>query len=205
MEDWNPNNGPGNFEQVQPGGYGYGYTAPMPEQPQPKRVGFAVTSLVLGLVSLVGLCCCAGLIDIITVPLALIFGIISLVQKRGGTGLAITGVVTAAVSLLMIVTTLYSLRDILPYSEEILQDYMQVLEDQDEVFPAYEEDGTLPVYLVKYTESPYSDFLEKYDATIYTIMDVLLEQYKSGELANVNVSASSGDAASAFAYVTVIS
>ncbi|MBR6107654.1 MAG: DUF4190 domain-containing protein [Oscillospiraceae bacterium] len=141
--------------------------------------GFAVASLVLGLVSLIGICCCAGLIDFITVPLALIFGIVSLVKKRSGTGLAITGIITGTVSLLIIATMLYVIWPLMPYAEEIVDDYSRLTREQDTVFPAYEETGELPDYLQKYTEAPFSDFFARYDGTIYTIMDALLEQYKS--------------------------
>lgn len=160
------------------GGYqNVGVTLP-PQQE--KKTGMAIAALVLGIVSLIGLCCCG--LNIITAPLAIIFGIISLVKKYDGTGLSITGIVLAALSLIMMLSVLFSFRDVLPYSETIVEDYMQVIIDQDEVFPAYEADGTLPDYLLKYKEPPFSDFLEKYDADINDIMDVLLVQYKNGEL-----------------------
>lgn len=149
--------------------------------PPKKKTGLAIASLILGLLSLAGFCCCG--INIITAPLAIIFGIVSLAKHRSGTGLAITGIITAVLSLLIIVGMLFSVRDVLPYSDVIVQDYMQLMIDQDEVFPAYEEDGTLPDYIEKYKEPPYADIFTKRDSSINDIMDVLLQMYKNGQLA----------------------
>lgn len=179
-----------NMEQQPVGGY---QNLNIPQKPE-RKTGLAVASLILGLLSLFGLCCCG--INIVTAPLAIIFGIVSLAKKRDGTGLAITGIVTAVLSIVMILGVVFAFRDILPYSDTIVQDYMQVIVDQDAVFTAYEADGTLPDYLEKYKEPPYSDFLAKYDADIYDVMDVLLEQYESGELSmpgGVEMALSSGD------------
>ena len=165
---------------------------------QEKKSGFAIASLVCGILSLIGFCCCG--ITVITAPLALIFGIISLAKKRSGTGMAVAGIVMAVLSILMIGAMIYSVKDFLPYSEEIVQDYAQVIADQDEVFPAYEEDGTLPPYIAKYKESPYKELLDKYGITIEQIMDILDQQYKIGQLPNaasVNVSTSYSQADSA--------
>ncbi|MBQ8923060.1 MAG: DUF4190 domain-containing protein [Oscillospiraceae bacterium] len=167
----------GQTERVDPG------KAAQPSGNSQKN-GFAVASLVLGLVSLFGICCCVGLVDIITIPLALIFGIIALVKKRHANGLAITGIITSGVSLLILVTTLYIIWPLLPYAQDIVSDYSRLSREQDTVFPAYEQTGELPDYLQKYTDSPFTELFERYDATIYTIMDALLEQYQTrGSLA----------------------
>ena len=91
---------------------------------------------------------------------------------------------TAVLSLLVIAGVFFSIRDFLPYSEQISNDYLQLIQEQDEVFPAYEADGTLPDYLKKYTEEPFASYFAKYDITFYDIMDALLEQYKTGSLKN---------------------
>lgn len=155
-----------------------------PEQEQKK--GLAIASLVLGLISMFGFCCCG--INMITAPLAIIFGVIALVKKHGGTGLSIAGIITAALSLIIVLGIVFSFRDIYPYSEDIVRDYTQLVEEQDTVFPQYEKEGTLPEYLEKYTEQPFTDFFAKYDITIYDVMDALLEQYKAGTLGNINYS-----------------
>lgn len=71
---------------------------PPPPYPASRQQGLAITSLVLGILSVtVGLCCYFG---ILTGPAALVLGIISLVQikndpaKYGGKGFAIGGIVT---------------------------------------------------------------------------------------------------------------
>ncbi len=71
---------------------------PPPAYPSKPQQGLAVTSLVLGIVSItLGLCCYFG---VLTGPVALVLGIVSLVQikndptKYGGKGFAIGGVVT---------------------------------------------------------------------------------------------------------------
>ena len=152
----------------------------IPQQQKEKKSGLAIAALILGIVSLVGICCCG--LNIITGPLAIIFGIIVLAKKQNGTGLAITGIVLAPISLIMVLGVVFAFKDILPYSETITQDYTRLITEADKVFPAYEEDGTLPDYLEKYKEPPYSDFMKKYDADIYDVMDALLAQYKNGQL-----------------------
>ena len=114
----------------QPANNGYeGVNVTLPPQKERKK-GMAIASLVLGLLSLVGLCCCC--LNIITAPIAIILGIIVLVTHRDGTGLAITGIVTAVLSLLVIAGVFFSIRDFLPYSEQISNDYLQLIQEQDE-------------------------------------------------------------------------
>ena len=182
---------PGNtYEQIPPQAP-YQQYAPYPEQ----KKGFSIAALVLGIISIVGLCCCIG---VFTAPFALIFGIVALAKKQGGKGMAITGIVLGGLTLLMVIATAVSMAPLLKNMDQISQDLVQVLEDQDEVFPAYEADQTLPDCLNKYKEPPYSDILEQYDITIYDIMDSLLSQYKTGQLprpdAGVTVSAAGAPA-----------
>lgn len=171
MENMTTNPFPQNgnpFEQVQPA-----------KNTEREGKGLAVASLVLGLVSLIGICCCAGLIDIITIPLALIFGIISLVKKRSGTGLAITGIVTSCVATLILGTILWLIWPLLPHLEEIADDYARLSQNQHTIFPEYEKTGELPDFMVKYaTEEPYTTFFNRVNTDIYKVMDVLLDQYK---------------------------
>ena len=159
-------------------GYEQVGTPQIPQAPK-QKVGFAIASLVLGIVSLIAICC--GL-QFIAGPLAIIFGIIALTKRMDGTGMAVTGLSTGTLSLLLTLVVLITNGDLIRYAGTMLDDFSQVLEEQDEVFPAYEADGTLPEYLLKYTEPPYSQFLESYDSSIYVIMDALLENYKNGEL-----------------------
>ncbi len=169
------NNGP-----VRSGDYGtaspqYGNSAPLPSD----KKGLAVAALIFGILSIIGFCCC---LNVITAPIALILGIISLATHRGGKGMAITGIVFALLSILIIGMMLFSVRDVLPYSEQITTDYMQLVNDQDEVFPAYEADGTLPPYIQKYKEEPLKQILDKRGITVEQIMDILDQNYKNGQL-----------------------
>lgn len=148
-----------------------------------RKTGLAIASMILGLVSLIGMCCCAC-ITFVTAPLSLIFGTIVLVKHKDGTGLAVTGIVTSALCILMIGAVFFSMRDILPYSSTIVDDFGQLVLEQDTVFPQYEEDGTIPEYLEKYNEEPFTSFFAKYGGTFYDVMDVLLERYKAGALKN---------------------
>ncbi len=147
-----------------------------PVKPQ-KPVGFAVTALILGIVSLFGLCCC---VNLVTAPLAIIFGIIALVQKQRGTGMSITGIITATLSLIAVLICFIAFAELIPYAEDITVDYQRVIVEADEIFPEYDETGELPEFLTKYLDEPYSKWMEKYDIDIYDIMDVLLVEYKNG-------------------------
>lgn len=162
------------------------FGAPQPTAAQ-KPKGFAITALVLGIISIVGFCCC---LNVITAPLAIIFGIIALVKHQGGTGLSITGLILAALSVVVTLSMLAPIRDFYPYLDVIIADYQEICEHQNEVFPAYEEDQTLPECLEKYKEPPYSELLEKYDINIYDIMDALLIEYQQGTLPPVPVEGS---------------
>lgn len=154
------------------------YYTTQPAMPQ-KPIGFAVAALVLGLISLFGMCCC---VNFVTAPLAIVFGIIALVKKHRGTGMSIAGIITAALSLIAVIVFLIACADMMPYAEDILTDYERVIVEQDEIFPEYEETGELPEFLTKYLEEPYASWLEENDITMYDIMDVLLEEYKNGNL-----------------------
>lgn len=80
---------------------GQGY---MPQQNEPK--GFAIAGMVLGIVSIV--CCCSPLVGGVTGVLGLIFSIMVLVQKRPGKGMAIAGVICAAIGLLLVIGMLFA-------------------------------------------------------------------------------------------------
>lgn len=79
-----------------------------PYQPQTQQAptpsakkGMAITSMVLGIVSIV-----IAILWFIAAPVAIaaiILGIISLVKKQGGKGMSITGIVTGAVTVFIIV------------------------------------------------------------------------------------------------------
>jgi len=70
--------------------------------------GFAITSMVLGIVSLVFFCC-----SYVVVPAALtglVFGILSLVQHRAGFGMAVAGVVMCSLGLVIAIISIIVVR-----------------------------------------------------------------------------------------------
>ncbi len=87
------------------GGYNSDYTYTQGQQPQQKAKksgnGYAVASMILGIVTLVFFCSC---INIVTGILALIFGIIHLTSYgKDGKGMAIAGLITSALGLIALV------------------------------------------------------------------------------------------------------
>jgi len=85
----------------------------MPQQNEPK--GFAIAGMVLGIVSIV--CCCSPLIGGVTGVLGLIFSIIVLTQKKPGKGMAIAGVICAAIGLLLVICMLFANNSMMEYIE----------------------------------------------------------------------------------------
>lgn len=78
-----------NYGQQTPPPYPYGYR-------EPERKGFAIASLVLGILSLVLCCFYGGFLGI----LGLIFGIVSLAKKESKMGMAIAGIITSSFGLI---------------------------------------------------------------------------------------------------------
>ena len=66
---------------------------PVNEPEQPK--GMAIGSMVCGILSLV--CCCFDYLSVILAIVALVLGIIVLVKKQGGKGMAIAGIVCGGI------------------------------------------------------------------------------------------------------------
>ena len=96
-----------------------GSVAPAQSQSAPQPVqtvsyganGLAVTSLVVGIVSLPGLACCCGP-TLLTAPLGIVCGIIALVQLKGrpqqtGRGMAWTGIALSVAALLLLVVLMF--------------------------------------------------------------------------------------------------
>lgn len=88
------------------------YGQPMPPYGyrEPERKGFAIASLVLGILSLVLCCIYGGFLGI----LGLIFGIVSLAKKESKMGMAIAGIITSAFGLvygiLMVMATVMTIQ-----------------------------------------------------------------------------------------------
>ena len=62
-------------------------------------VGLAVTSMVLGIVSILFCPCSYGLLSIPIATVAVLMGVISIAKKRGGKGFAIAGISTGVSAL----------------------------------------------------------------------------------------------------------
>ncbi len=95
------NNGYNNYGNQYQGGMpngNYGYNGGMPMEPKPSS-GFAITSLVCGILSI--LCCyCTLGVTVIPAIMAIIFGIVA--QKKGQSkGLSIAGIITGVIGLLL--------------------------------------------------------------------------------------------------------
>lgn len=72
------------------------YVQPPREQ---ENQGFAIASMVLGIISLV--CCCLGWISAIMAILSIIFGVITLVKKKPGKGMAIAGIICSSFAIVI--------------------------------------------------------------------------------------------------------
>ncbi len=70
-----------------------------PNQPEKKKNGIGIASLVIGIISLIS-CCCWWLSIILGVA-SIILGIISLVQKETTKGFAITGIILGAMGIIL--------------------------------------------------------------------------------------------------------
>lgn len=85
--------------------------SPMPPMPEKKKKdGFAIASLVLGIVALVlacPCCCCLYPVAGVCAILAIVFSILSL-KKSGKNGLAIAGLVLGIVALIIIIAIIIS-------------------------------------------------------------------------------------------------
>lgn len=65
------------------------------------NIGFAIASLVCGIISLV--CCCLGLFSAVLGIAAVVLGIITLCYKYDGKGMAIAGIVTGGFALVFVI------------------------------------------------------------------------------------------------------
>lgn len=77
-------------------------------EPQKKgMIGFAIASLVLGILSI--LCCCFGMWSWLLAIPGVVLGIVALVKKYAGKGCAIAGIICAALAIVLsLVMTIWS-------------------------------------------------------------------------------------------------
>ncbi len=112
---------------------GYYQQEPVYEHQSGARRGFAIASMVLGIIGLVGVCCSMmtyGGLSLILGVLGLIFGILGL--KSQGKGMAIAGIIMAClnivIGILLIVLILLSLRTFGTMTPEEYEMFFQELE-----------------------------------------------------------------------------
>lgn len=118
------------------------------------KIWASVTSLVLGLVSLV-LCCCCPYLYLLAVA-SIVFGIISLVQRMSGKGMAIAGIIVSAVVLIIVL-----LLNII--FGPIIRDLSKLGEDPQHYVEMYEETGEIPDEFRKYCEPKYDKYWDAMD------------------------------------------
>lgn len=152
------------------------------ENPNKNKTGFAITALVLGIISVVGCCCGLGFI---AAPISIIFGVIALVKRHGGTAMSIVGIVLSSVSLLLtvLIVAVYG-----SFFKTYFQDYTRFISEAPAVIEEYKETGELPDYLEKYSDPEYDEFWKSagYD-DFNDFFDDFVEQYENEQNNNTPV------------------
>lgn len=127
----------GSYQENQ-GGYAYqgGYQYQNYDEPVQESMGFGIASMVLGIIALVLFCSC---INIVLAIASVIFGIIHLVNCKGGKGFAITGIITSVLSVIAFIVMWVCF-----FASPVFQDeFQRQLENQGELynnFNYYSED-----------------------------------------------------------------
>lgn len=137
------------MNQQEPQFSGYNYITP---PKQPKKLTFAILSLVFSILPLL-LCCCTiypavSVFLLLLSVLALVFGIISLATHRDGKGLAVTGII---ISVLTIILLLFELI----FLSVPLNDMTKFSQDPQGYIDNYEETGEVPEEFAKYNDNKY--------------------------------------------------
>lgn len=140
------------------------------QQELENKKGLAVGSLVCGVIA-VTLCCCIGWLPGV---IAIILGVVSLVKKRGGKGMAIGGIVTGAIGfvfgLIMIVFVAVPYMAMAPYLEKAMEGIDTSDPDAPKILLEriadmyYEEEGEYPDFYYEYhmdRENWYEDLMNQ--------------------------------------------
>ena len=114
--------------------------------------GLAITSLVLGIVSIVFFCTC---FNFVTAILAVIFGIIHLIQRSEGKGMAITGIITAAVSVILTVIMIIGI-----IASGIMEESYRTTTEDGSTY--YEEENPFE-YFEDYYNQYYDEYSNEYE------------------------------------------
>ena len=176
----NNNNGRGYFPDGEfRGMYNENYNMP----PEQKGSGLAIAAFVIALINII-LCC--TMLSIISVPLCLIFAIVSLVGKRKGKGFAITAIILSAIAGLLFAYYGFIMYKIGPDCTYFVLNSEQIVAD-------YEEDGTIPERFDKYRDPKYDKYWQRNGCDSFDeFFGKFIESYKSGASFSSGSSSSSG-------------
>ena len=190
------NNNMGGYDNNNMGGYNNGggyyqnqqftgiYNDPNYNQSdERKSAGFAIAAFVIAIVNIFP--CCTTL-SIISVPLCLIFAIISLVGKRKGTVFAVIGLILSLLSGL-----LFAYYGFIVY--KIMPDFVYFSEHQEQIIDDYDRDGTIPERFEKYRDPKYDKYWERmgYDSFDEFFAKFIEEQKKGMNSVSSSSSSSS--------------
>lgn len=145
-----------------------------------KSKAFSVMSMVFGIICVV-CCVCVGF-SLILALLALMFGILSVVGKKGGKGMAISGIILGAVGLIIQIIILVRMWVLIPYFGDIYSDIQYFVENDNEIIEEFEESGELPDRFDKYEEGELGEFFDE----TYGGFDVFFDDFIDGYLEGRN-------------------
>lgn len=138
--------------------------------PVQKGAGLAIAAFVISIINIVP---CCTMLSIISVPLCLIFAIVSLAGRRKGKGFAITAIILSLLAGLMFAYYGYMAYKLGP-------DYMYFITNSDQIVADYEEDGTIPERFEKYRDPKYDKYWEKSGCKSFDdFFDKFVESYKN--------------------------
>ena len=102
-------------------------------------------------------------------PIAIILAIIVLVGKRNGKGMAIAGIITGGLGIILSIVMLLSFKD-------EMEDILYLYENSEEIVSEYEEDGEIPDFILEYEEKYGKD---EFDADEF--MRAYADSYNQGK------------------------
>ena len=100
--------------------------------------GLSVAALIFGILGI--LCCCMGFPFAI---IGLILAIIALAKRKAGKGLAVAGLITSLITLIISTIVGISMVPFMPYFGEM----GEFFQDPQSAVTEYEEDGTYPAWI----------------------------------------------------------
>jgi len=109
--------------------------------------GLSIAALVLGIISMV--CCCIGFPFAI---IGLILAVIALAKGKGGKGMAIGGLVTSIITLIISTIVGIMMIPVMPYFGDLIEFGREVGADPQGFVDEYEETGEFPDYINRMLE-----------------------------------------------------